>query len=392
MSKFNEVIENIKAEEASIEKLFGGDGVGVRSIKKKAEYHKQLIEATKVMEKVYSGSRRGMTMFLEAMTTSDFPLLFGDILDRQLLANYMETPSVFRNYTKISQVSDFRTVKRFAVSGGEDVLSVVNEQQEYPEASLGEAVYSYAVKKYGRRMPFSWESMVNDDLNALKDVPARFGKAARRSEQKFATSLYVGTAGPDATLYSVGNANIVTSNPVLSIAALQTAFSVLAAQTDSDGEPIAIDMMHLVVPPALEVTASNILNAIQVRLTTNGGIDTTDASAKQELVAANWMRNRVQLSVDYYIPNVADTNGSTSWFLFADPNNGRPALEMGFLAGHLTPEIFIKSPNAQRVGGGEADAMGGDFDTDSIQYKVRHVYGGTQMDPKMTVASNGTGS
>jgi hypothetical protein len=53
------------------------------------------------------------------------------------------------------------------------------------------------------------------------------GQAARYSEEYFATDLFVDTAGPDATFYASGNANVVTSNPVLSISGLQTAMTIL---------------------------------------------------------------------------------------------------------------------------------------------------------------------
>jgi len=388
MAEFLEVIENIRAEEASVQRLFGSEGQGVRQAhgRNNPEYMKKLAEAAKFMADVFEG-RRPVYHLQEAMTTSDFPYLFGDVLDRQLLANYRETPAVYRNYCRIATVRDFRTVKRFTVSGAEAVLDEVKEQAEYPESSLSEGKYDYSVSKYGRRIPFSWESLINDDLDALRDIPARFGRAARRTEQKFATGLYVDSSGPHASLYTAGNSNIVTGNPALSVAALQTAMTILAAQTDSDGEPIIIDAVHLVVSPALEITAENILNALQLELIESGG------TSNQKLIAVNWMKNRLKLHVDPYIPIVASSaNGNTSWFLFADPANNRPALEVGFLRGHTEPEIFIKSPNAQRVGGGAADPMAGDFDTDSIQYKVRHVLGGTQMDPKMTVASNGSGA
>ncbi|MGR3219623.1 MAG: phage major capsid protein [Candidatus Anammoxibacter sp.] len=389
MAQLLEMIESVKQEEASAQRLFTqDDGVGVKRMRKGKNYLKSFAEAAKLVSRVYSGNLP-FRWFQEAMSTDDFPFLFGDILDRQLLANYQETPQTYRNFCKIGTVSDFREVKRFTTSGAEGVLSVVEEQAEYPETSIGEAKYTYSVSKYGRRIPFSWETMVNDDLDALKDIPARLGRASRRTEQKFATELYVGTAGPDSTLYNAGNfSNVVTSNPVLSISALQTAMTILAAQTDSDSEPIFIDAIILVVCPALEIAALNIMNALQINLLTSGG-----GTSAQTLDAVNWMKNRVKLSVDPYIPIVADTNGDTSWFLFADPNNGRPALEVGFLRGHTTPEIFIKSPNVQSVGGGGgANPMNGDFDTDSIQYKVRHVLGGTTLDPLMTVASNGSGS
>lgn len=387
--EFLELLESVRAEEASVQRMFNADdGQGVRSLRRNTlQYKARLAEAATFVGDVVNGKRHPRT-FLEAMTTSDFPFLFGDILDRQLLAGYQETPAVHEAFCRMATVPDFRAVKRFGVSGAEGVLPRVPEQGEYQAAALSDAQYSYSVQKYGRRVPFSWEAMVNDDLDALKDVPARLGRAARRSESKFVTQLYVDANGPHASFYSVGNANRVTSNPVLSIAALQTAMTVLAAQKDADGEPIYIEALVLVVPPALEITAQNILNATQLWLDTNASAGT----AQQNLVTTNWMRNRVSLVVDPYIPIVASTaNGNTSWFLFASPRNGRPALEFGRLRGHEQPEIFIKAPNAQRVGGG-VDAMAGDFDTDSIQYKVRHVFGGTRLDPKMTVASNGSGS
>lgn len=325
----------------------------------------------------------------EAMTTSDFPQLFGDILDRQILASYREWPSTWQNYTKRGRVRDFRTVKRFSVYGADQVLgAVIGEKGVYPYEEINENTpYSYNVGKYGRKIRFSWETMVNDDLDALKDMPERLGRAARRSEEKFVTQLFVDASGPHASFYTVGNLNIVTSNPVLSIAALQTAFTVLSAKKDENGEPIVIDTVELVVPPALEITALNILNALQFELIEVGG------TTNQKLIAQNWMKSRVRLSVNPYIPIVASTaNGSTSWFLFANPNSGRPAMEMGFLLGHEEPEIFMKTPNQVPVGGGSEDAMNGDFDTDAIEHKLRHVFGGTRMDPKMTVGSNGSGS
>jgi hypothetical protein len=65
-------------------------------------------------------------------------------------------------------------------------------------------------------------------------------------------------------------------------------------------------------------------------------------------------------------------------------------MEVGFLIGHETPELFQKTPNAVRVGGGPVDPTDGDFETDSVEWKLRHVYGGTLMDPKSGVASKGT--
>ena len=96
------------------------------------------------------------------------------------------------------------------------------------------------------------------------------------------------------------------------------------------------------------------------------------------------------------IAGVADTHAAI-WYLFADPKGGRPALEFGKLRGHEQPELFMKLPNSVAVGEGamgpgpgitpgtmNMNPMEGDFDTDSIHYKIRHCFGGVTIDPLMS--------
>lgn len=349
----------------------------------------------------------------EALSVSDFPNLFGDIIDRAILSNYRETPYSWNMYTKAASVNDFRPVKRFAVDYGTGRLSKVEMLTEYPESMLADRLLGeYNLAKFGRRMPFAWETMVNDDLNGLKDTPARFGRAVRRSEEYFVTSLFAN----NTTFFNSGNNNIVVpiapytaTNPALTITALAQAMVIMAQQRDLDNEPIDIEAVTLVVPPALKVTAQNILNADYFFANDQGGtvqtFGTDGIYNAQQLHVANWAKNIVRLAVNYYLPIVDASHGNTGWYLFANAESGRPAIEFGRLRGHETPELFMKSPNAIRIGEGSMgpgsgpgvgnsliNPMEGDFDTDSIHYKVRHVFGGTLLDPKMAVYSNGSGS
>ncbi len=401
MAEFLDLIESIKAEEATVERIFRGDGTGVRTgVAKSRGYLERLATFAEVFaDAVSRGSNRAVYLLKEAMSASDFPLMFADVIDRTLLANYREWPASYQNFAARKVVRDFRDVKEFTMDGGESTLAIVPPGDEYPGASLTEAKFQWAVAKYGRTMGFLWEAIINDDLDALTDIPARFARAARRTEQRFVTGLYVDTNGPHASLYTAGFKNIINTtngasatNPALTITGLQDGLIVLSRQLDADGEPIVIDSVELVVPPALEVTAQNILNAVQLEAggagTAGGGGD-----AGVRLVTANWMKNRMRLNVDPYIPLVAATaNGNRMWALFANPATSRPALRYGLLRGHEEPETFLRSPNAVRVGGGDASPMDGSFENDSLAYKVRHVFGGSRIDPKATVASNGSGA
>jgi hypothetical protein len=357
-----------------------------------AAYVAQVSEAAEFLSDVMSGHRPAY-LLQEALSTSDFPLLMGDVLDRQLLGNYTSFQPTWQNYCKRATVRDFRTVRRIQMDGltGRYYNSYLKPEMTPPveDNALTETGYTYNVEVYEKAAAINWRMLVNDDLNAFADIPRRLALGARYTEEYFATSLFVTTTGPHGSLYSaVSYGNVITGNPALSIAGLQTAMQILGAMTDESGEPIVVDTVELVVPPALEVTALNILNATQLWLNVNANAGT----AEQNLVAQNWMRNRVRLSVNPYIPIVASSsNGSTSWFLFANPSTSRPALEIGFLTGYETPGLYQKAPNTMRVGGG-VDPVLGDFETGEIQYKGMHIIGGCRLDPKATVASNGSGS
>ncbi len=383
---FKETVETIKAEEASVRNLFGGDGTRVRGTRPQdPEYLGNLAEAAEFIADIHSG-RRPLGHLREAMSTDDFPKLFADILDRQLLAAYKEYPADYLGYVRTGTVPDFRSVKRFAVDGAESVLPEVAQLEVYPEAALHETSDTFSVKKYGRRLDLSWEAMVDDDLDAFRRNPERLARAARRSESRFVTDLFVGASGPDSTLYD--SSNTITGNPALDLDGLQKGIQMFSEQVDDDGEPVWFEALELVVPPALEVTAYNIINAIQIEMTSKGG------SASQKLIAKNWMASRVNVNVNPYIPILASSNENTSWFLFgSQTTDSRPALELAKLRGYEEPALYERAPNARKVGGGDVVEA---FEDDSVAHKVRHVFGGTALvntgGRKSTVASNGSGS
>ena len=410
---------------------------------RKMIYERRLHEARSIIYKAMTGTRRDRLRFEEALTISDFPNLFGDVIDRAVLANYLETPYTWNQIAYASEVSDFRPVKRFRIDGGTGLLEntminpvptnpgtgtgtgpgfdssgnmiPISQGAQYPEDFLQDAEYTYRLSKYGKRMPFAWETFINDDLNALKDTPARFGRGARRSEEYYVTKLFAN----NTSFFSTANKNIVTNtivgdsggnNPVLTITAIQRALIVMMQQLDTSGQPISVEAVTLVVPPSLKVVAQNILSSDYVWMADQGGTQQINganlsATVAQQLHAMNWAKNIVRLAVNYYLPLCDTTHGHTGWYLFSNPESGRPAIEFGRLRGHTTPELFMKMPNSVAIGEGamgpgpgimpgttSMNPMEGDFDTDSVNYKVRHCFGGTTIDPIMAVYSNGSGS
>jgi hypothetical protein len=356
------------------------------------EYKQKLIEAQTYLNDLQA--RRSRIPLREAMSTSDFPALFEDILSRRLASAYMVYGTNWTAYAQQRMVPDFRNVKTLATFGGNQLLV------EAPEGTTGvgyravedRELADYAVKKYVGKVQMTMETLVNDDLGAFDILPTSLAEGARRSEEKFVTELYAGTSGPLASVYNATNNNVVTSNPELSISALQTAYTVLKNQTDENGLPIFIDAVTLVVPPALEITARNILNATQLEIGLVGQGAVAAPADEQRIVTANWMANKTQIVVNPWLPYIADSNGDTSWYLFASPTSGRPAIEVGFLSllGGA-PTIFRRRPDAVSLTGNTEIPIGS-FDSNSYEWGVMHVFGGQLADFRCTVASNGSGS
>jgi hypothetical protein len=383
-----ELIETFAREDASFSNMFGGEGDRTRDVTRNPA---ALLEAARFIHDIQTG-RQPFYRMQEAMTRSDFPILFADILDRQMLGSYQETQPTWQAYARRSVVPDLRKVKRFAVDGAEGRLGEVDELEEYKKRALQERKDEFSVRKFGARLDLSWEAMINDDFDSFMKTPERLARAARRTESHFATSLFVGEKGPDENLYKAGFNNVLKvegKQPPLDIEALQAAMTLLSEAVDFDEEPILVDMVTLVIPPALRVTAENILNATEIWAINSGGTE------DQKLRVANWMKNGLNLQVEPWIPHIAKKeNGNSSWFMFGAPTDGRPALEMGFLRGNEEPALFERLPTARRVGGGGGDALE-DFEDDSRAWKVRHVIGGAQLTgtggAKATIASNGSG-
>ncbi len=325
----------------------------------------------------------------EAITTSDFPGLFGFVLDRQLLAKYQAWVPNWRAYCATGTLPNFNVAEYHKVYGNDEYLPFVAERGPYPQTVQGNGHYHRQVFKHGRSFGISWEAQVNDILRAFQDIPDRFAQAAVRTLARDVTSIFASATGPNAALFGAPIADIDGQNVTnlgvlpLTINNLQTTLLLMTRQTDPNGEPILVRGVHLVVPPTLEFTARQILQSAMVQQVDTAGGANAVAPTFVPLPVANVVAQYgLQLHVDPYLM-VVDTSvtNDTTWYVFADPAQGK-AMQMDFLAGHEAPEICMKVSNRMTTGGGTVSPFDGDFDTDNTEYRVRVVHGGCALDPR----------
>jgi len=347
----------------------------------------QLTEALRLVRNEYGMSRYAHQHALhEAITTSDFPTLFGVLVQNDMLAKWQINVPDWKAYCPTGTLPNFNIHNKHKVYGQDNLLPQVAEKAPYLTTPSGTGAYTGALAKYGRQFDISWESVINDSMGAFNDIAERFANAAIRTEARHVTELYSSATGPAAGLFGAPIADVDGQNVTnvgvlpLTIANLQTTLQLMALQTDPNGEPIAVRGVHLVVPTSLEFTARAILSsAMQQEL----------ASAVPVPVTNIVPQLGIKLHVDPYL-EVVDTSGTgdTTWYVFADPAQGR-SIQMDRLAGHEAPEVCMKASDKISIGGGAISPFEGDFDTDDIKYRVRVVHGGWQLDPRYCYAQVG---
>jgi hypothetical protein len=358
--------------------------IALNEVQKDEGYEQKLKETIDLLSNARNlPPHRREYLLKEAITTSDFPYLFGDVLDRQVLASYKAVDPVWKAIVRTSTVKDFKTAYRFAITGGDQYLAEVAEKGEYPASERTEERYSLAVKKYGRQFDISWEALINDDLGALKDTPERFAWAAVRTEHRLVTNQYADDDGTHAAgnLYDKVTANEINGSVnLLTIANLETGLEAMAGFRDANGEAIMNRAKYLVVPPALEMTARQILTSATKMWTESAGGGAT-AYPTTNVVS----QMGLTLIVDPYLPIMDTSNGNIGWYLFADPKD-IAALEVAHLAGHERPEICMKASDKVTIGGGAITPLSGDFATDNVFYRVRLCFGICELDWRATYA------
>lgn len=358
----------------------------------------------------FSANKRSY-LLKEAETTADFPFLFGTVLERQLYAKYKAADPDWKSYIKVGTQNDFRPQWLIGVYGLQAGLGQVQLRGEYPnDSNLADGKVTISLAKYGREFGLAWETLINDDLGAFSDVAERFALAALRTEYRFATQLYAQAAGPHASLFGApivhpidgknvsnlfnaanklnvvqADGTIVATTPDFNIDTLSAAASQMRQFVDAENEPVIFDGFELVVPPSLEIRmlqALNPANIIQSGGDATAGVKPSIRSSSNTVPQLN-----ITGHVNPYLPLV-DTSGNANktWYLFAKLTNAGYAARVNFLRGHEAPELCMKNPNKIALGGATMSPLEGDYESDSIRWRIRHILGGTQVDPRYAAA------
>jgi len=295
--------------------------------------------------------RGGLYKVSEAIATTDFPNILLSSLTKKLLEDYREwqlVPGLEKLYTA-TVLGDYKPQDRVRMGYLGD-LPTVAEAGAYTELTKPtDEKITYTPVKKGGLLTISEETIRNDDLGKIMQFPNRLARAARHSLASFVTNFFITnpTYDPDSlTWFHATHAN--TGVTALSSAELDARAILLAKQSEKDStNRLGLTLDWIMIPIDLRPAAMQI---------------------NRNMLATNNWYNKFGDNDDNIIVNplLVDTN---DWYGGCFTSSA-PFLEIGFLDGYQTPQLFIAND----------PRFGTQFSNDQLQIKAKFVFGGKPID------------
>ena len=286
-----------------------------------------------------------------AFSTFSLPGILSDVANKFLLAGFESVEDAWRRVTATRSVKDFKTVTSYRLTGGFE-YDEVGPDGELKHGELGEESYQNQARTYGKMFSLTRTDLINDDLGALTGVPRRIGRGGALKLNKVFWTRFL----DNATFFTALRGNYAEgAATALTIDGLTAAELLFLEQKDTEGSPLGVAPRLLLVPPALLVRGTQLMQATELR----------DTTANTKYPTNNPHAGKFGVVQSAYLSNTTLAGASSkAWYLLADPND-MPVTEVAFLNGQQTPIVE------------RADA---DFNVLGIQFRGYFDFGVAQME------------
>lgn len=290
-----------------------------------------------------------------ALTSSDFPYILSSAANKFLFDGYETAPETWQQWCGVGSVSDFKTQSLVRPSEFDD-LEEVPEHGDYRYGGRSEGREQYAIATYGKLFAITRQAIINDDLNALSDVPRGHGESAARKVGDVAYAVLTANSamGDGVALFHANHGNLGTGGAV-SVTTIGEGEKLMALQKDIGGKRrLNIKPQFFIAPVTIKAAAEIFFNTMLI-----GGA--SNQPNLQNIYAGAFTR--------IYEPRLDDAS-TTAWYL-AGPRG--KTVTVFFLNGNQAPYMETKEG----------------WSVDGVEYKVRIDAGAKAVDWKALLKNAG---
>ena len=201
-------------------------------------------------------------------------------------------------------------------------LSKLNQNGEVTYGTItGKELASYKIDTYAKAFAISFQTLVNDDVNALADISAKMTRGARQWFNGFLVDTIIANPklGDNKAVFHADHGNLAAAGAAPSDTTIGAGKLAMRTQKDASGNPVDAPPRFIVISAALEMTVDKLLAQIY------------PAQPDNAIVA---VRNLTPIAEPRF-----DAKGQTApWYLFADPAIA-PVFEFAELSGDAGPQV-----------------------------------------------------
>lgn len=341
----------------------------------------------------YKSQREAQYLLAESIASGEFPTQILPAVRRTVTEVYERTERIHDQFTTrktVQAINVEEDVNVFTFDGQDNIpdvnagdrfvkggLPTILPREKYPQIGMTASGKKIIARKIGEAFGLDWEAVVRArgaNVNVIRSAFEAFGRHAGNQEDidvalqlvtptgfntdTLADALAV-SGNPDLNTDPETLSNVVAElleRPVEGVIPGYTSYALLTAPSNVAAAQRALQQRTITRVPARTGTDS-----------ATAGLEFTETipvGAQVDVIGWRWLQR--------IFPDMG-----RGWMLVPKASDDDlPVLTSNYLEGYETPSVWIKDSNARQVGGGAVNALtDGDFDSDAVETKVRHVHG-----------------
>lgn len=351
----------------------------------------KVTEADKLLSAAFRGDKIAAGKLQEVHSTSDLKFNMAHLITSVALPQFDASERTWSQVAGVRTVPDFGPVRLMSIFGqltgagvaegpGNGTLSgglpVVPEATSYPYVTVtGQEAFYSKLQKLGAKFGFTWESNVNDIVGFFEQIPGELVQLALDTEEREVYEALINGTTAELASQTLPDGTVTVANDVISPEAIWAAIIQLQ-NVEVNGRKVGRASGYNVVVPAgtaefIQWKLNQTIIAIQDGSITFGPGDRSALNGVT-IVESTWVTG-------------------TDWYVLPKPGAiRRPVLELLRLRGYESPELRIHGDTGSYVGGSAVSPFEGNFDNDTIDYRIRYVAGGVLWSSAYSVKSDGS--
>lgn len=352
----------------------------------------KVAEADRLLQAAFRGDKISAGKLAEVHTTSDLKFNIAHLVTAIALPQFDDAVRTWNQVAGVRVVPDFGPVRLQSlfgdltgagvagagtqgISGG---LPSIPEAAPYPYVTVtGQEAFYAKLGKLGAKFGFTWESTVNDVVGFFEQIPGELVQLALDSEEREVYEALINGTTNELATQTLPDGTVTDPNAAISPEAIWAAILQLQNVVINGRKVGRASGYNVVVPAGTADYVNYALNRNIIQV-----VDGNIVYGPGDRTALN----NVTVVESTYVTG-------TNWYVLPKPGAiRRPVLELLRLRGYEAPELRVHGDTGSYVGGAAVSPFEGNFDNDTVDYRIRYVAGGVMWSSAYALKSDGTGN